>query len=158
MSMRDCSRADKTRGVGIILAIITWSLLHADTEDRLRPRFPGRAVSRSGQRQRGARLVMVFAASQSLLHPRAAWLDAAGDRPRPGLFTEHPDSPMSRRHARVSFRDQSFVVTDLDSRNGSAVDGVALHGTTRVAPGDLSGLAALCFIAVPISDRSVSWE
>jgi hypothetical protein len=45
-------------------------------------------------------------------------------------------SPMvSRLHARLVFRDACWIVQDLDSRNGTAVNG-RLVGRCRLAPGD----------------------
>ena len=114
----------------------TDSIDPSSLEERVRA--AGSAIAEPG-------LVMVFAASQpycTLVPVGPTPLELGRGQ---GLFTEHPDSLMSRRHARVSFCDQSFVVTDLDSRNGSAVDGVPLHGTTRVAPGGLIRLGGTLF-------------
>jgi hypothetical protein len=45
-------------------------------------------------------------------------------------------SPMvSRRHARLVFRDSCWIVQDLESTNGTAVNG-RLVGRCRLAPGD----------------------
>jgi pSer/pThr/pTyr-binding forkhead associated (FHA) protein len=38
----------------------------------------------------------------------------------------HSDPRISRRHARVRYDGRRFVVTDLGSRDGTAVDGEAL--------------------------------
>jgi hypothetical protein len=58
------------------------------------------------------------------------------------LVGRHPScdvrlsSPMvSRRHARLVFRDACWIVQDLESMNGTAVNGRAV-GRCRVAPGD----------------------
>lgn len=45
-----------------------------------------------------------------------------------GVLSEHPDSTMSRRHAQVAYRDGGFVVTDLGSSNGIALNGAPLQG------------------------------
>lgn len=44
------------------------------------------------------------------------------------------DARISRRHATVARSDGGFVVTDLDSRNGTFVDGRRLSGTVRTGP------------------------
>jgi hypothetical protein len=47
-----------------------------------------------------------------------------------------PRSPMvSRRHARLVFRDSCWIVQDLESKNGTAVNGKPV-GRCRLAPGD----------------------
>jgi DNA-binding NtrC family response regulator/pSer/pThr/pTyr-binding forkhead associated (FHA) protein len=43
---------------------------------------------------------------------------------------------VSRRHARVTRRRADIVVEDLDSRNGTRVNGVQIDGPTRVSTGD----------------------
>lgn len=46
------------------------------------------------------------------------------------------DSPnVSRRHARLLFRDGSWIVRDLDSTNGTHVNGVSV-GRCELKPGD----------------------
>jgi hypothetical protein len=42
---------------------------------------------------------------------------------------------VSRLHARLVFRDSCWIVQDLESRNGTAVNGKAV-GRCRLAPGD----------------------
>lgn len=42
---------------------------------------------------------------------------------------------VSRRHARLSFRDGSWILQDLDSTNGTVVNG-ALVGRCKLEPGD----------------------
>jgi pSer/pThr/pTyr-binding forkhead associated (FHA) protein len=46
------------------------------------------------------------------------------------------DELVSRHHARVSPHGSVAVVEDLGSRNGTFVNGEAIHGPTRLAPGD----------------------
>ena len=41
------------------------------------------------------------------------------------------DKCMSRRHASIAFHDRHWVITDHGSRNGTAVDGVAVTGEVR---------------------------
>ena len=45
------------------------------------------------------------------------------------------DPSVSRRHARLSFRDGSWVLQDLDSTNGTLVNGVQV-GRCALRPGD----------------------
>jgi pSer/pThr/pTyr-binding forkhead associated (FHA) protein len=42
---------------------------------------------------------------------------------------------VSRRHARLLFRDGAWIVQDLESLNGAAVNGEPI-GRCRLAPGD----------------------
>lgn len=46
-----------------------------------------------------------------------------------------PGPAVSRRHARLSFRDGVWVLQDLDSTNGTVVNG-ALVGRCKLQPGD----------------------
>ena len=46
------------------------------------------------------------------------------------------DELVSRHHARVSPHGPAAVVEDLGSRNGTFVNGEAIHGPTRLEPGD----------------------
>lgn len=47
-----------------------------------------------------------------------------------------PHPSVSRRHARLSFRDGSWVLRDLESKNGTWVNGVRV-GRCALQPGDL---------------------
>lgn len=44
-------------------------------------------------------------------------------------FSGKEDAMMSRQHARVAFRDERFEITDLGSRNGSALHGKPFSGS-----------------------------
>jgi hypothetical protein len=46
-----------------------------------------------------------------------------------------PGPAVSRRHARLSFRDGNWILQDLDSTNGTVVNG-ALVGRCKLQPGD----------------------
>jgi pilus assembly protein CpaF len=46
-----------------------------------------------------------------------------------------PESSVSRRHARLVFRDGTWVVQDLESTNGTIVNGVRV-GRCALRPGD----------------------
>ncbi len=59
-----------------------------------------------------------------------------------------PDTKMSRQHARFVFDGPGWTVTDLDSRNGSAVDGLPITGDARAASGSLVRLAQSLFLLV----------
>lgn len=46
-----------------------------------------------------------------------------------------PGSTVSRRHAELFFREGSWVLVDLDSTNGTYINGVRVH-RTQLLPGD----------------------
>ena len=50
------------------------------------------------------------------------------------------DAEVSRRHAAIRARDGRIEVTDLDSSNGTWVNGTRIHGTTLLADGDVIAL------------------
>lgn len=47
------------------------------------------------------------------------------------------DPAVSRRHARLEATPDGLAVTDLDSSNGTKVNGVRITGTARLSPGDV---------------------
>lgn len=47
------------------------------------------------------------------------------------------DSALSREHARLCHREGEWFVEDLNSRNGTFLNGRAVDGPTKVGPGDL---------------------
>jgi pSer/pThr/pTyr-binding forkhead associated (FHA) protein len=55
----------------------------------------------------------------------------------PGLEFALEDELVSRRHARVTPLDGGAVVEDLDSRNGTFVNGNEIHAPTRIGAEDL---------------------
>jgi DNA-binding NtrC family response regulator len=61
------------------------------------------------------------------------------------------DDAVSRRHA-VIRADDGFTIEDLDSANGTVVDGAPLEGKKRLAPGDLIGIGATTFAFEPSLD------
>ena len=99
--------------------------------------------------QRGAPepgLLLVFSAGQPFcallpLGPTATEIGRGQ-----GALSELPDASMSRRHAHVSAKGDRFEVIDLDSRNGSAINGVALRGRAEVDAGTLVRLGESLFL------------
>ena len=63
----------------------------------------------------------------------------------PGASVVLDDHLVSRRHARIERADDSVSVEDLDSRNGTFVNGHEVHGSTPITPGDhlLVGITVL---------------
>jgi MoxR-like ATPase len=60
----------------------------------------------------------------------------------------HTDPMISRQHLRVLFDGSDFVVTDLNSHNGSFVAGQRISGATRVASGTLIRLGGALLLTV----------
>src|SRR5205807_2109285 len=56
-----------------------------------------------------------------------------------------PSSLVSRRHCRLSFRDDCLMLEDLASSNGSFVNGAAVKGQEVVRPGDLVRIGPVTF-------------
>ena len=56
------------------------------------------------------------------------------------------DSSVSRRHARLLFADGEVKVVDLDSHNGTRVNGERIVGTRQLAPGDVVLLGELTLV------------
>ena len=54
----------------------------------------------------------------------------------PECFLRIDDDLVSRRHARLLVSDTEVTFSDLGSRNGSKVNGVAIEGTVVLAVGD----------------------
>jgi pSer/pThr/pTyr-binding forkhead associated (FHA) protein len=46
-----------------------------------------------------------------------------------------PDDSVSSQHAKLTRREGVWVLTDLDSTNGTLVDGERVHGEVPLAPG-----------------------
>jgi len=69
----------------------------------------------------------------------------AGRHPDSGIFVQHPQ--VSRRHARIVRRDDGWVIEDLDSTNGTFVNGTRLTGPHRLAKGDEVGLSEAVTLA-----------
>jgi len=52
------------------------------------------------------------------------------------------DTYVSSVHARIFFVDGAFMIEDLDSRNGTLLNGAALAATTPLRPGDVIAVGA----------------
>ncbi len=63
-----------------------------------------------------------------------------------GELSTYADHMMSRRHAQVAYRDGLFEIRDLDSRNGTWLDGVPLRGTRHVPPNTLARFGHSLFL------------
>jgi FHA domain len=57
----------------------------------------------------------------------------------PGCEVVMTDETVSRRHAQLTFRDGGWIVQDLDSTNGTRLNGQPV-GRCRLRPGDQLGL------------------
>jgi transcriptional regulator with AAA-type ATPase domain len=57
-----------------------------------------------------------------------------------------PDERLSRAHAEVVHRDGRWLVRDLDSRNGTFVDGQRVQGEGPLTPGSVLRLASSLFL------------
>lgn len=62
-----------------------------------------------------------------------------GRDPRNAIVIQHPQ--VSRRHARIVLREGAWVIKDLESTNGTFVNGVLLTEPQTLAPGDTIGLS-----------------
>lgn len=64
------------------------------------------------------------------------------------------DEPVSRRHARVRRTGADLIIEDLDSRNGTRVNGVTIAGPTRIKTGDEITIGSTS-ILVGVTSRGV---
>ncbi|MFM7561701.1 MAG: FHA domain-containing protein, partial [Planctomycetota bacterium] len=71
---------------------------------------------------------------------------------RPVTIGRHPDcevviddNSVSRRHARISCEEGHFYLEDLDSRNGTEVNGSQIRGKTRLFDGAEIGICDIRF-------------
>jgi hypothetical protein len=62
-----------------------------------------------------------------------------GRHPRSGIVIDHPE--VSRRHARIVRQEEGWIVEDLDSTNGTFLNGARLTGPRELSPGDTVGLS-----------------
>jgi DNA-binding winged helix-turn-helix (wHTH) protein len=108
---------------------------------RLRRALPTYSLTRSRRK-------FVLATADTLL----------GRDPSAGVCIDHRS--VSRRHARISIDAEGAVLSDLDSRNGTFLNGRRIDGPTRITHGAIIGLGpiVLTFVVAgtPASTRSVS--
>lgn len=81
-----------------------------------------------------------------------------GRDPEAGVRLDHPS--VSRRHARISIGSARATLEDLDSRNGTFVDGRRIDAPTEIRNGAIVGLGpvTLTFVVLsgPASTRPMS--
>ncbi|MDX2229611.1 MAG: FHA domain-containing protein [Leptolyngbyaceae cyanobacterium bins.349] len=81
--------------------------------------------------------------SQTLLQPQHCWI--IGRDRRAGLSIQ--DKRLSRRHAMIQYvQQQGFWLTDLNSTNGTYINGEAVRRPTLLHEGDRVRLGSLSFI------------
>jgi predicted component of type VI protein secretion system len=57
-----------------------------------------------------------------------------------------PSAEVSRRHCRLSFREGYLTVEDLESANGTYVNGVRIKNRQMIRPGDLLAIGPIVFL------------
>ena len=81
-----------------------------------------------------------------------------GRDPSAGIYVEHPS--VSRQHARISIDGNEAVLEDLQSRNGTFLDGRRIDVPTIIHHGAVIGLGAITLtfsvLSVPASTRPVN--
>jgi hypothetical protein len=112
-------------------------------------RLVGDLTRRTPRRQLGSRLLALLS-GQTRHTPQVAGapdncillaLDWSGAREEmvigrhPGCDVIVPVDTVSRRHARLTFRDGGWIVQDLESTNGTRLNGQRV-GRCRLRPGD----------------------
>ena len=65
---------------------------------------------------------------------------------RAGCDLRVPSASVSRRHCRLSYRDDCLVVEDLQSANGTYVNGIRITETQVVQPGDRLEVGPVTFL------------
>jgi pSer/pThr/pTyr-binding forkhead associated (FHA) protein len=65
---------------------------------------------------------------------------------RTGCDLRVPSAAVSRRHCRLSFRDDCLMVEDLQSANGTYVNGIRVNETQVVQPGDRLEVGPVTFL------------
>lgn len=85
---------------------------------------------------------LVNGRTQSLHQPQGIWT-IGRDRQ---LAIPIPDRRLSRRHAVIQYvRDQGFYLVDLESTNGSFINGEPVHGRQLLKDGDRIRLSNIAF-------------
>ena len=71
----------------------------------------------------------------------------------PSCDLEIPDRTMSRQHAMLEVvDDERIYLTDLDSRNGTMVNGERIMNTVRLKPEDIVAFGEVSFSVSPVDD------
>jgi len=65
-----------------------------------------------------------------------------------------PDRQVSRRHASIMLEDGAYVLKDLDSKNGTFVNGQELSGPHALSDGDEIQIALCCKLAFVAADAT----
>jgi hypothetical protein len=68
-----------------------------------------------------------------------------------------PDKGVSRRHARLEYRSEGWLVVDLDSTNGTFVNGQRIRGSYRLAPGDQVGIGGSVLLVFRADEADDLW-
>ena len=58
-----------------------------------------------------------------------------------------PSGTVSRQHCRLLFEDDRLYVEDLNSANGTFINGVRIHGRQALLPGDQLEIGPVVFVA-----------
>lgn len=80
--------------------------------------------------------------TQLLMHPQKIWV--IGRDRKAGILI--PDQRLSRRHAIIRHVQEGFYLTDLNSTNGTYVNGKPISRPTRLKDGDRVRLGSLSFV------------
>lgn len=119
------------------------------------------ARSRSSHRRSSAESGRVFP-SYSVTRGRQEFILEAGRTvfgrdPGAGVYVDHPS--VSRRHACVAIGPEGAVLEDLESRNGTFLNGRRIEGPTKIGHGALIGLGPITLtfsvLAAPASTRPI---
>lgn len=85
-----------------------------------------------------AKLIVRFGPHPSQEYPLPQHTVTIGREPINDIVMNDPE--VSRRHTRISFRDEGYVIEDLGSTNGTFVNGRRLVGATPLHHGDIIDL------------------
>jgi DNA-binding winged helix-turn-helix (wHTH) protein len=75
-----------------------------------------------------------------------------GRDPDVQVFLDHPS--VSRRHARISITAERVVLEDLNSRNGTCVDGRGIRSPTEVHHGTIIGVGPITLTFVSLTSAA----
>jgi pSer/pThr/pTyr-binding forkhead associated (FHA) protein len=98
---------------------------------------------------------LVEGKTQSLYQPQGIW-PIGRDR---NLAISIPDRRLSRRHAVIQYiQNQGFYLVDLESTNGSFINGEPVHGRLLLKDGDRIRLSSLAFAFFLCNDSQTLGE